>query len=146
MLAAVSATLPVCREPRLLRQRFEEELRGLMNAREVELRDGSAMPRPPESSISVDVTSGDLTLGAIDASFDEGSCAFDEWDEQMLESARHLAALVLVIDRAQRAGALSSADVPGRCPMAPRRSSAPVRPSARCARGSSEWPPPRSPC
>jgi DNA-binding NtrC family response regulator len=116
MLAAVSATLPLCREPRLLRQRFEEELRVLMNAREVELRDGSAMPRPPESSISVDVTSGDLTLGAIDASFDEGSCAFDEWDEQMLESARHLAALVLVIDRAQRAGALSPADVPGPLP------------------------------
>ena len=116
MLAALSATLPVCREPRLLRQRFEEELRELMNARQVELRDGSAMPRPPESSISIDVTSGDFTLGAIDASFDEGSCAFDDWDQQLLESVRHLAALVLVIDRAQRAGSLSGADVPGSGP------------------------------
>src|SRR5918995_7126430 len=113
MLAALTTTLPVCREPRLLRQRFEDELRELMNAREVELRDGSAMPRPSESSISIDVTSGDFTLGAIDASFDEGSCAFDEWDQQMLESARQLAALVLVIDRAQRAGSLSPADVAG---------------------------------
>lgn len=112
MLAAVSATLPVCRQPRLMRQRFEEELRDLMNARAVELRDGSAMPRPPESSISIDVTSGDFTLGSIDASFDEGSCAFDEWDQQLLESARQLAALVLVIDRAQRAGSLPAADPP----------------------------------
>jgi len=115
MLAAVASALPVCREPRLLRQRFEEELRELMNAREVDLRDGSAMPRPPESSISVDVTMGELTLGAIDASFDPGGCAFDDWDQQLLESARQLAALVLVIDRAQRAGSLSSVEVPGAC-------------------------------
>ena len=115
MLAAVAAALPVCREPRLLRQRFEEELRELMNARDVELRDGSAMPRPPDSSISVDVTTGELTLGAIDASFDPGGCAFDDWDRQLLESARQLAALVLVIDRAQRAGSLSSVEVPGAC-------------------------------
>ena len=55
-----------------LRQQFEAELCELMNAREVELRDGPAMPRPPESAISVDVVSGDFTLGAIDATFDDG--------------------------------------------------------------------------
>jgi transcriptional regulator with PAS, ATPase and Fis domain len=106
LLATVASALPGCREARFIRQQFEEELRELMNAREVELRDGPAMPRPPESAISVDVVSGDLTLGAIDATFDEGSCAFDQWDLQLLESARQLGALVMIIDRAQRSGQL----------------------------------------
>jgi hypothetical protein len=66
--------------------------------------DGPAIPRPPESSISIDVTSGDFTLGAIDAMFDAGGCAFDAWDQELLDGARHLAALVLVIDRAQQIG------------------------------------------
>jgi transcriptional regulator with PAS, ATPase and Fis domain len=103
LLAAVASALPGSREARFVRQQFEAELCDLMNAREVELRDGPAMPRPPDSVISVDVVSGDLTLGAIDATFEEGRCAFDEWDQQLLESARQLAALVMMVDRAQRA-------------------------------------------
>lgn len=109
LLATVASALPGCREARFIRQQFEAELCELMNAREVELRDGPAMPRPPETVVSVDVVSGDLTLGAIDATFDEGSCAFDEWDQQLLESARQLAALVMIIDRAQRSGQLGPA-------------------------------------
>jgi DNA-binding NtrC family response regulator len=106
LLTTVASALPGCREARFVRQRFETELCELMNAREVELRDGPAMPRPPDSVISVDVVSGDLVLGAIDATFDEGGCAFDEWDQQLLESARELAALVMIVDRAQRSGGL----------------------------------------
>jgi len=87
-----------------VRRQFEGELCELLNAREVELRDGPAMARPAESVISVDVVSGDITLGAIDATFDEGCSAFDEWDQQLLASARQLAALVMTIDRAQRSG------------------------------------------
>jgi len=108
LLATVATALPGRREARFIRQQFEAELCELMNAREVQLRDGPAMPRPPESAISVDVVSGDLTLGAIDATFDEGSCAFDEWDLQLLESARQVAALVMIIDRAQRAGQIGA--------------------------------------
>jgi transcriptional regulator with PAS, ATPase and Fis domain len=108
LLATVATALPGCREARFIRQQFEAELCELMNAREVQLRDGPPMPRPPESAISVDVVSGDLTLGAIDATFDEGSCAFDEWDLQLLESARQVAALVMIIDRAQRSGQLGA--------------------------------------
>src|SRR5262249_27770293 len=52
---------------------------------------------------------GDFALGAIDALFDEGSPAFDDWDRQLLESAQELGALVLMIDRAQRSGLLGSA-------------------------------------
>lgn len=106
LLATVASALPGCREARFIRQQFEAQLCELMNAREVELRDGPPMSRPPESAISVDVVSGDLTLGAIDATFDEGSGAFDEWDLQLLESARQLASLVMIIDRAQRSGHL----------------------------------------
>jgi len=108
LLATVASALPGCREARFVRQQFEADLCELMNAREVELRDGPAMPRPPESTISVDVVSGDLTLGAIDATFDAGGCAFDQWDQQLLESARQLAALVMIIDRAQRSGLLGA--------------------------------------
>jgi DNA-binding NtrC family response regulator len=108
LLATVASALPGCREARFVRQRFEAELCELLNAREVELRDGPPMPRPPDSVVSVDVVSGDITLGSIDATFDEGSCAFNEWDQQLLASARQLAALVMIIDRAQRAGLLGA--------------------------------------
>lgn len=106
VLSAVVSALPSCREPRALRQRFESALADLLNAREVELRDGPALPRPPESMISLDVCTGDFALGAIDAVFDDEACAFDDWDQQLLESAQHLGALVLMLDRAQRAGLL----------------------------------------
>ena len=108
ILAAVAAALPGCKEARHLRQRFESELRELLQAREVELRDGSAMTRPPASTLSVEVTAGDFTLGAIDAEFEDGR-AFDDWERELIESARELAALVLIIDRVQRAGALGAA-------------------------------------
>ena len=107
ILSAVSAALPGCKEARYLRQRFESELRELLQAREVELRDGCAMARPPDSTLSVEVAAGDFTLGAIDAEFDEGR-AFDDWERELIESARELAALVLIIDRVQRAGGLGA--------------------------------------
>src|SRR5260221_12995748 len=69
LLATVASALPGCREARFVRQQFEADLCELMNAREGELRDGPAMPRPPEATISVDVVSGALTLDAIDATF-----------------------------------------------------------------------------
>jgi transcriptional regulator with PAS, ATPase and Fis domain len=109
LLAVVSSALPGSREPKHLRQRFVTELREMLNAREVDLRDGPPMPCPPESMVSIEVTSGGLTLGAIDALFDEGQCAFDPWDLQILEFARQLAALVMIIDRAQRSGTLGPA-------------------------------------
>ena len=109
LLSAVASALAFCREPRLLRQRFETALADLIDAREVELRDGPSIPRPPESTTSLDVTSGDFALGAIDVVFDQGTRSFDDWDRQLLESARELGALILMIDRAQRSGVLGSA-------------------------------------
>jgi DNA-binding NtrC family response regulator len=109
LLATVASAVSSCREPRVLRQRFEAALADLINAREVELRDGPAIPRPPDSMMSVDITSGEYPLGAIDAVFDRPGGVFDDWDHQLFDSARQLGALVLTIDRAQRAGLLGSA-------------------------------------
>ena len=106
LLNGVVSALPGSREPKFLRQRFESELREILNAREVELRDGPAIPRPPEGTLSLEVTSGDLTIGAIDILLDERTWVFDSWDRCMLEFARQLGALVMMIDRAQRAGML----------------------------------------
>src|SRR6516225_6121497 len=109
LVEVVAGGLASCREARSLRQRFESALADLIDAREVELRDGPAMPRPPDSMVSFDVTSGDFALGAIDGVFDQEGRTFDDWDRQLLQSARHLGALVLMIDRAQRSGLLGSA-------------------------------------
>ena len=130
LLSTVASSLAGCREARFVRQQFEAQLCELMNAREVELRDGPAMPRPPASVISLDVCSGDLVVGAIDATFDEGCCAFDEWDRQLLESARHLAALVMIVDRAQRAGGLG-----GFAPLGQGDGAAPIVGSSAAIRG-----------
>jgi len=111
LIAAVTAALPHCQEPRVLRQRFEGELRELLGARDVELRDGPPMPRPPAATISIEVTSGEFPLGAIDVSFAPG-CTVDEWDRQLIESAREVAALLLTIDRSQRAGIFANATQP----------------------------------
>jgi DNA-binding NtrC family response regulator len=107
LIAAVAGALPACREARVLRQRFETVLCDVLHAREVELHDGPPMPRPPDSTISMEVRSGDFTLGSIDVVFDPSAArAFDAWDQQVIACARDVAALVLTIDRAQRAGLL----------------------------------------
>src|SRR3954467_15952499 len=99
LLSAVASALPGSREPKVLRQRFESELRDLLNAREVELRDGVAVPRPAEGGIWLDVDCGEYTLGAIDATFDPGACPVDEWDHGLIESARRSAPLVRLFER-----------------------------------------------
>ena len=132
LLATVASALPGCREPGTRGSSSRAELCELMNAREVELRDGPAMPRPPESDdVARRRRAATSTLGAIDAMFDEGSCAFDEWDQQLLESARQLAALVMIIDRAQRGGGLGAGGRGVSQPMGRRRSWDPARRSAR---------------
>src|SRR5512140_1982937 len=104
LLSAIVEALPDAREPRLLRTRFQDQLRALVNAREVELRDGPAIPCPGEGIVSMDVAAGSLALGAIDAVFDRDAVELDAWDCEVLEVARRLGALVLIVDRAHRAG------------------------------------------
>ena len=82
LAALLALSLTGARTPRHLRDRFETELRTLVNARSVELRDGVASSRPPAGSMSLPITLGDLTLGAIDVAC-EADAVFDEWDRQM---------------------------------------------------------------
>ena len=103
LAALIGLSLAGARTPRYLRDRFEKELRSLLNARSVDLRDGIASTRSAEGFVSVPITLGDLTLGAIDITRD-ADATFDEWDRQTLDCARHLATLVLVIERAVRGG------------------------------------------
>jgi transcriptional regulator with PAS, ATPase and Fis domain len=108
LLESVADVLPSCREARAVRNRFERKLCDLLHLREVELRDGPAIPHPPEDVLSLEVRSGEFTLGAIDAVVDPQR-ALDAWDRQLLDAARQIASLVLTIDRAQRAGMFTTA-------------------------------------
>src|SRR4029079_11016621 len=100
LIDAVASAL-ASRDTHVLRDRFETQLRDLLNARQVELREGPPMPKPPASALSLAITVGDLTLGTIDAYFDEGGWAFDEWDGQIIAAARQGGALIRTTDRAQ---------------------------------------------
>jgi transcriptional regulator with PAS, ATPase and Fis domain len=92
---------------RQLRAAFERALAQLTDVRAIELRDGPATPAPLDATLSLDVTAGPLSLGAIDVVLDDGGPGMDAWDRQMLDDARHVAVLVLTIERAFRAGQLS---------------------------------------
>jgi transcriptional regulator with PAS, ATPase and Fis domain len=108
LIAAVVRALPRARDPRHVRERFEEELRQMLNARRVELRDSVAPVRSEDEGVSMPLVMAGLTLGAIDVTFDRRG-PLDAWDRHALEAARDLGVLVLVIDRAVRAGLFAAA-------------------------------------
>jgi DNA-binding NtrC family response regulator len=108
LLREVSAALPGMRDMRQLRRKFEDELRALLNVRNVDLRDGPATATPIDAALSVDVAAGSLSLGAIDLTFDRTGGTLDSWNLQVLDDARCVAALVLLLDRAYRAGTLAA--------------------------------------
>jgi transcriptional regulator with PAS, ATPase and Fis domain len=109
LIQAVASIVPTLRDVRQLRRRFEEELRVLLDARTIELRDGPAATEPLDVSMSLEVAAGPLALGALDLAFDDQPPRLDGWDTQVLQDARHVAALVLVLERAFRAGLLQTA-------------------------------------
>jgi transcriptional regulator with PAS, ATPase and Fis domain len=102
VVMAVAAAAPLAREPRLLRQRFEDELRDLLHARVVELRDAAVPSSRQDVTLTVDVAVGSSVLGAIDVVFEAGR-QVDDWTRQCLASACPVAAVVLVLERVHRA-------------------------------------------
>ena len=101
VLTAATAGLSVAREPRLVRERFEESVRALLSARSVALRDESAqpgLPRPNTLSLDLPLASADRR-GRIEAVFD-ASRRMDGWTRQVLEAGAHVAALLLELERA----------------------------------------------
>ena len=108
-LSAVTGGLSVARDPALMRSRFEEELRALVRARTVLLRDDPSTPAHP-GAVCLEIPAPPPHHRArLEAVF-EPSRMLDGWTCQLLETATHVAAMTLEIERAYgRTAAMASA-------------------------------------
>jgi transcriptional regulator with PAS, ATPase and Fis domain len=105
-LAFLTGALHPERDLRELRLRFEEGLRRLMPVRGVLLRYGP-LDRPMHSSsalerLALEIPGFPPATAVLEAHF-EGGSGLDEWDVQMLQSARYIAALIIEIERCRQA-------------------------------------------
>ena len=99
LLSSVTSGLAMMRDPAFARERFEEELRSLVNARSLTLSDDPLAPLPPNATLfDVPVTTSS-TRARLAAVFDPAR-TLDGWTCQLLETATHIAALVLEVERA----------------------------------------------
>jgi DNA-binding NtrC family response regulator len=100
LLAAVTSGLSVAREPRLLRARFEEELRTLVHARSICVRDCPPAAPPHPDVVSFDVPSAPWGTPAwLEAIFDPTQ-RVDEWQRRTLSVGAHVACLLVQIEYA----------------------------------------------
>jgi transcriptional regulator with PAS, ATPase and Fis domain len=102
VLTAATTGLSVAREPRQVRERFEEDVRALLSARSVALCDEpseSQTARPNTISLDLPTASPDRRA-RLEAVFD-ASRRMDGWTRQVLEAGAHVAALLLELERAQ---------------------------------------------
>jgi transcriptional regulator with PAS, ATPase and Fis domain len=99
MLAALTTGLSAVREPRLVRQRFEEQLRILINARSIAFRDDGEEVRAP-NVVSLEVPGAPTEMRPrLEAVFDPASVVDDRtW--AMLDVAVQVAGLLFEIERA----------------------------------------------
>ena len=97
LLAAVTSGFSVARESRAARERFECEVRALTHARSVAVReDGEA-----GTGMVIDLPGASPDYRAcLEIAFEPGR-APDDWTRELLETAAHIAAMVLEIERAQ---------------------------------------------
>ena len=100
LLAAVTSGFSMAREPRLVRQRFEEELRTLVNARSVAVRQCAATLAVAPEVISLEVPappwSGPTRLEAVF----EPAQPVDEWKRRTLSVGAQVAALLVELEHA----------------------------------------------
>jgi transcriptional regulator with PAS, ATPase and Fis domain len=112
LVAAVASGVSIAREPRVARERLEEELRVALQARAVLVREDPIALLPPAPNVlCVEVPSID-TRARIDAVFDTPP-AVDEWACQLMEAAGQLAALILELERVMGRGAPGVLKKPG---------------------------------
>ena len=98
VLQAVTSGLTTSREAGPVRERFEEELRALVRARAVVLREDGASGG---TSLCIELPGGSMEHRArLEVAFEPGSSA-DPWTRQLLEAGSHVAALLLELERAQ---------------------------------------------
>jgi transcriptional regulator with PAS, ATPase and Fis domain len=106
LVGAVARGLAAGKEAAQLRERFEEELRTLVRARSISVRDE---PEPAGAHVMCfDIPAASShTRARIEAIF-EPSRLLDGWTCQVLETATHVAALLLEVERAQGRAPLSA--------------------------------------
>lgn len=108
LLAALTSGLAAVREPRMVRERFEEDLRVFVSARSVAFRDdGVQSDRPNVISCDVPASPAD-GRPRLEAVFDP-SHPPDERTRQALAAAAQVAGLLLEIERANGRWPLSCA-------------------------------------
>lgn len=104
LLAAVTSGLSVVREPRLVRARFEEELRTLVNARSVAVRDSASDPARHPDAVTFDVPAAPWTMPArLEAVFEPPRVVSD-WDLRTLSFGAQVASLLVQIEYASGGG------------------------------------------
>ena len=99
LLSSVTSGLAMMRDPAFARERFEEELRVLVRARSMSLCDDPLATLPPNATC-FDIPATTTTNRARLAAVFEPSRTLDGWTCQLLETATHIAALLLEIERA----------------------------------------------
>jgi hypothetical protein len=98
LLAAVTSGLSMAREPRAVRQQFEEDLRGVVRARSVSVGPSSGAPPQRPDVLTFDVPAGPWAPPArLEATF-EPSRPVCEWQRRTLALAAPLAALIVRMD------------------------------------------------
>ena len=98
LLAAVTSGLSMAREPRAVRQQFEEDLRGVVRARSVSVGPSSGAPPQRPDVVTFDVPAGPWAPPArLEATF-EPSRPVCEWQRRTLALAAPLAALIVRMD------------------------------------------------
>jgi transcriptional regulator with PAS, ATPase and Fis domain len=107
LLAAVTSGLSVARDTGLARERFEEELRLLVRARSIVLCDDPTVPAAPQVMCFDVPAPAPHHRARIEAIF-EPARLLDGWTCQLLDTATHVAALILEIER------LNGRGLPGR--------------------------------
>jgi hypothetical protein len=97
---AMARGLAATREPRCVRERFEEELRSMVRARSIAVCDGALSGAPPPNVMCFEIpTVVSSQRARIEVILGPGR-TLDGWTCQVLEGAAHLAALLLEIERA----------------------------------------------
>src|SRR5262245_20080195 len=105
LLAALTRFLDRDKDVSLLRGAFEEGLQRVVPVRAIQLREagsrwaGQLVDGGSAESIALEVaTGGAANRGLLEATFDPG-CRLGDWDFQLLETATHIGALILEIER-----------------------------------------------
>jgi transcriptional regulator with PAS, ATPase and Fis domain len=99
MIGALTTALAGGREPRLVREKFEDELRSLVSASSVTFREGDTIDRPNVVSFAVPVSLPD-SRPRLEAVFDPCRPP-DDRAREMLAAAAQVAGLLLEIERAR---------------------------------------------